>query len=182
MGHYFIGIKAPASIWSRVEEYQQKHKLTEHYKVIPHPDDLHITLLFLGGVDEQNLPSIQRHLAHIAKNNSPFELLVDGFSFFGSPKGPRVVYLSTSQPAELDKLQKDIRIEISALLGMPEDHRFTPHITIAKKRKSDGPLQIAQERFNAIPFSVTEFNLFTIHPKNSPKYEAVEVYPFISRQ
>ncbi|WP_041075890.1 RNA 2',3'-cyclic phosphodiesterase [Bacillus sp. OxB-1] len=175
--HYFIGIKTPASIVGQVEKYLAKYQLPSQYKVIPHPEDLHITLLFLGDVDSQRLPAIRQQLSDIANNSSAFQLTVDGLSFFGSPKGPRVVYLSVSHPPELDALQQSVNTKITALLGKPLDNRFTPHITIAKKRKEgQPPLSLAKESFDPIPFLVTEFTLFTIHPQNSPKYEAVEVF------
>ncbi|MFS0574677.1 RNA 2',3'-cyclic phosphodiesterase [Sporosarcina sp. 179-K 3D1 HS] len=174
--HYFIGIKTPSSIRGQVDQYREKFRLADYYKVIPHPEDLHITLLFLGAVESKHLSSIQQQLSDIANKIQSFQLAVDGFSFFGSPKGPRVVYLSVSHPPELDTLQREVNTKITSLLEMPQDNRFTPHITIAKKLKSHNSQQIAKESFDPIPFPVKEFTLFTIHPQQSPKYEAVEVF------
>ena len=51
--HYFIGIKCPATFENLIDTYKAKYQLTEAYKIIPHPDDLHVTLHFIGAMTEQ---------------------------------------------------------------------------------------------------------------------------------
>lgn len=174
--HYFIGIKAPASTEKLVKLYKEKYDLSNVYKVIPHMDDLHITLLFIGALPEQRLESLQQSLAALADKYSNFLVNVDGLSFFGSPKGPRVVYLSIQQSKELDALQQSVAAIGSEQLGIEPDNHFTPHITIAKKRKIDRPLPIQKETCTPIPFYIDEFSLFRIHPSKNPKYEAVQTF------
>lgn len=174
--HYFIGIKAPALTEQLATQYREKYGLSDVYKVIPHMDDLHITLLFIGALPEKNVGPLQKRLAALADNHSEFRLAVDGLSFFGSPKGPRVVYLSVQQSDELDALQKEIASIGIDKLGMEPDNRFTPHITIAKKRKISNELPIQKETCTPLPFHVSGFSLFRIHPSKTPKYEAVETF------
>jgi 2'-5' RNA ligase len=174
--HYFIGIKAPASIEHVVKQYRDQYELQNSYKVIPHIDDLHITLLFIGALPEQKVEPLQDILAEFATNHSDFTLTVDGLSFFGSPKGPRVVYLSVKQSNELNSLQQSIASIGADQLGIEQDNRFTPHITIAKKRKNNGDFPIQKETCIPIPFHVEEFSLFKIHPSKTPKYEAVQSF------
>ncbi|MFC5604582.1 RNA 2',3'-cyclic phosphodiesterase [Sporosarcina koreensis] len=174
--HYFIGIKAPASAEGLVKMYREKFSLPTAYKVIPHLDDLHITLLFIGALPEQNVAPLRENLAAIAGNHRAFPLTVDGLSFFGSPKGPRVVYLSVQQSNELEALQQSIAGIGTDQLGIEPDHRFTPHITIAKKRKINGDFPIQKEKSTPLPFHVDRFSLFRIHPSKTPKYEAVQTF------
>lgn len=174
--HYFIGIKAPASIEELVKMYIEKYDLAKTYKVIPHLDDLHITLLFIGELPDNKIAPLQESLASLSNKHNNFVLTVDGLSFFGSPKGPRVVYLSVQQSNELDVLQQAVA-EIGAdQLGVELDNRFTPHITIAKKRKINGEFPIQKEKATPLLFHVDEFSLFRIHPSKTPKYEAVQTF------
>lgn len=175
--HYFIGIKAPSSTGELAEHFKEKYGLVNAYKAIPHVDDLHITLLFIGALHEQNVASLQERLTAIAGNHQKFTLAVDGLSFFGSPQGPRVVYLSVQQSDELNDLQRDVATISLEELGIESDNRFTPHITIAKKRKISGELPIQKEKCTPHRFHVNGFSLFRIHPSKSPKYEAVQVFP-----
>ena len=172
--HYFIGIKAPASIEELVKLYKEKYSLSNAYKVIPHLEDLHITLLFIGSLSEQKVAPLQETLSTLADKHSDFLLNVDGLSFFGSPKGPRVVYLSVQQSNELNAVQQEVAAIGAEQLGIEPDNRFTPHITIAKKRKINGEFPIQKETCTPIPFPVDGFSLFRIHPSNTPKYEVIQ--------
>lgn len=176
--HYFIGIKAPASIEELVKQYTAKYSLASAYKVIPHLDDLHITLLFIGALSEQKVAPLQETLSALASKHSNFSLNVDGLSFFGSSKGPRVVYLSVQPSTDLDGLQRAVATVGTEQLGIESDNRFTPHITIAKKRRINAEFPIQKESSTPIPFHVDGFSLFRIHPSKTPKYEAVQTFKF----
>ena len=174
--HYFIGIKSPATFENLIDTYKSKYQLTEAYKVIPHPDDLHVTLHFIGAMSEQSLPLLTKNLRMIAGKTPPFNIDVDGLSYFGSPSGPRVVYLSIEESDTLSTLHKHIDETVAAQFNQPISDRFTPHITIAKKRKTTEKLFIQKEQWKPIGVPVSSFALFTIHPDKSPKYEAIETF------
>lgn len=171
--HYFIGIKIPSQLGGLAEKYREQYSLRNAYKVLPHPDDLHVTLLFLGEVVEEQLPTITSKLVEIATNASPFRLHVNGLSYFGSKTGPRVIYLSLVSCEALTNLQESINASISTLLSMPRSDRFVPHITIAKKRKTTQETPIDKQVMEPLEIPVNAFSLFSIHPRKSPKYEEV---------
>lgn len=173
--HYFIGIPAQQTIHEQVHRYWDKLQLANHYKVLPALTDLHITLLFIGSIPEHRLHTLQQQLTQIAKHHKPFTLLINGISYFGSPSGPRVVYLATSPNEELNYLQNAIA-ESGLDIGIQSSSHFSPHITIAKKRKSTDPIIIPKETFDSIPLQVKHFSLFSIHPSQTPKYTEVQRY------
>ncbi len=175
--HYFIGIKIPSTLENHVEGFKDKYELQAAYKVIPYIEDLHVTLLYIGAMSEQHLPLLTDKLSEIAAGHSSFSMHINGLSYFGSSSGPRVVYLSVSESVELSPLQRDIEITVAKQLDMPISDRFTPHVTIAKKRKTTDKLSIQKENFVPIEVPVHSFFLFTIHPEKSPKYEAIETFP-----
>lgn len=174
--HYFIGIKIPSTVADLIDTYKAKYNLSEMYKVIPHPDDLHVTLFYLGAMSEQSLPILTNKLQVIAESNPSFYMQIDGLSYFGSSAGPRVVYLSVEESQVLSTLQKEIDETLAAHLGHPISDRFTPHITIAKKRKTTDKLFIQKEQRKPIEIPIFSFALFTIHPDQSPKYEAIRTF------
>lgn len=180
--HYFIGIKIPSGFEDQIEDFKKKYELNTTYKVIPHVEDLHVTLFYLGAVKEQHLPLILNSLSEIAIDHSSFSLHIDGLSYFGPSSGPRVVYLSVSESMELLPLQREIEITVATQLNMPILDRFTPHVTIAKKRKTMDKLLIQKEKFEPIEVPVYSFSLFTVHPKMSPKYEAIQTFQLQRKQ
>ena len=174
--HYFIGIKSPINFDNLIDTYKAKYQLTERYKVIPHPDDLHMTLHFIGAMSEQSLPALTINLQMIAEKTPAFTMDVDGLSYFGSSSGPRVVYLSIKESDKLSTLEKQINETIATQFNKPISDRFTPHITIAKKRKTTEKLFIQKEKWKPIEVLVSSFALFKIHPEKSPKYETIETF------
>ncbi len=174
--HYFIGIKGPTDFESLINAYKDKYHFTETYKTIPHPEDLHVTLVFIGSLPETSLPLLKENLHVIAEKIPAFHMHIDGLSYFGSPSGPRVVYFSVDASETLMTLQKEVDKTVATLLNRPISDRFTPHMTIAKKRKTTKPLYIQKEEWKPIEVPVHSFSLFTIHLEKSPKYEAVETF------
>ncbi|MEK5069028.1 RNA 2',3'-cyclic phosphodiesterase [Sporosarcina sp. FSL K6-1508] len=174
--HYFIGIKVPSTFKDQVEDFKKKYELDATYKVIPHTEDLHVTLFYVGAVGEQYLHTLKKSLAEVAAAHSSFSIYMDGLSYFGPSSGPRVVYLSVGQSPKLSALQKEVESTVAKQLDMPISDRFTPHVTIAKKRKTADKLSIQKEDFKPIEVQVYSFSLFTIHPERSPKYEAIETF------
>src|SRR5436305_8279934 len=55
-------------------------------------DNLHVTLLFLGEVDDRTLPAVCRAVALVAGRHEGFTLAVEGVGCFPNPRRPRVVW------------------------------------------------------------------------------------------
>ncbi|WP_318616276.1 RNA 2',3'-cyclic phosphodiesterase [Sporosarcina sp. YIM B06819] len=174
--HYFIGINIPPTFKDTVEMFKQKYQLETAYKVIPHVEDLHVTLLYVGTVPDEQLPLVKTALLEIAACHSTFPMHVDGLSYFGASSGPRVVYLSVEESVALSSLQREIEHIVAKQLDRPISERFTPHVTIAKKRKTTDDLVIQKEKVQPIEVRVLSFSLFVIHPDKSPKYQAIETF------
>ncbi|MFJ7934534.1 RNA 2',3'-cyclic phosphodiesterase [Sporosarcina sp. NPDC096371] len=174
--HYFIGIRIPSTFEEQVESFKKKYQLETAYKVIPHIEDLHVTLLYLGTIPENLLPVLKKELVEIAARHPAFSIYVDGLSYFGTSSGPRVVYLSVKESIALAELQKEIDQTIGNQLRRPMSERFVPHVTIAKKRKSTDALVIQKESIQPIEVAVQSFSFFAVHPDKTPKYEVIETF------
>jgi len=171
--HYFIGIKAPAAIRPIASSFQHQYHLSDTYKVLPHEEDLHMTLLFIGALADPHITPMKEVLSSLSPQHKKFQLEINHFAYFGSPKGPRVVYLGMDDSAALSSLQQAIYSRCQNITGRTDANRFTPHITIAKKLKPAAGKPIVKEEFTGVPFQVDGFSLFTIHPDQSPKYEEI---------
>ncbi|MBB4824417.1 2'-5' RNA ligase [Sporosarcina luteola] len=171
--HYFIGMKAPAAVRPIAEAYQSQLGLPSLYKALPHEEDLHMTLLFIGSLADSLIEPLNEILSSISSRHQKLHLAINHLSYFGSSKGPRVVYLGLEHSDALVSLQQDIFRHCKDLLSRFEENRFTPHITIAKKLKPLTGKPIAKETFEGVPFEAGGFSLYTIHPDQSPKYEEI---------
>ncbi|MDW0110250.1 RNA 2',3'-cyclic phosphodiesterase [Sporosarcina aquimarina] len=179
MTHYFVAIPIPFGIVAEpLKKASAYYELSSHYKVIPHPDDLHITLLFFGALTPLQLDFVKQELEVIAKNTESFTVTIDGISFFGNPTGPRVVYLSVQPELQLAELYHALGKRLEFVLQKPASLEYTPHITIAKKKKDNNPHPIETEHFPPLLHSVKGITLFSIDPASSPKYRPAETFSF----
>ena len=89
-------------------------------------EDLHITLSFLGEVDQPCLSSISKELVEIAENKKDICGTLSGINLFPSAANPKIVLLNFQKGEnEIIKLAK----EVTGVLG--GDYKL-PHITIGR--------------------------------------------------
>ncbi|WP_298833068.1 RNA 2',3'-cyclic phosphodiesterase [uncultured Planococcus sp.] len=171
--HYFIGIKIPSAIAEKLDEERRSWNLQSHKRQTP-PEDMHITLLFIGEDVHDEIDQAEKLLAGI--DQQPFSLMVDGIKKFGNPATPRVIYASLEDSRELEELQRQILENLKTLQIRPDSKKFVPHITLASKWAGGDPEEL---RFSIgqMQFEVTEFSLFRIAPMENPRYQKIANYP-----
>lgn len=97
------------------------------------PENLHITLEFLGYVSDEDLPSILESIQGIAGRHSSFEIKLKEISY-GPPNKmpPRMIWAIGEKSEAFQKLQRDL----SRALAL-ETKGGSPHITLARIRAWD---------------------------------------------
>ena len=94
------------------------------------PDQLHVTLRFIGEVDGAMARDIVDVLGRI--DAPAFELTVRGLGHFGDRKRPRVLWAGVDGEPALKRLQGKI-VRALQEVGLEDEHRkFHPHITLAR--------------------------------------------------
>ncbi len=160
-----------------------KEELREAQKQIPKAKlslakDFHITLKFLGEVAPGKADEIREKLQKV--KFEAFKAKLDSVGFFPSEKYIRVVWAGIKPEEETAKLQK----EIDSLIGkeFPDDHKFSPHITLARVKFVDDKELFIQQlksiKLENISLKVDCFKLkkSTLRGKEGPVHEDVEVY------
>ena len=100
------------------------------------PHNLHLTLKFLGEVEQSLVPEIRRVLVNALAGQEPLELAVAGCGAFPSPKKPRVVWLGLSGMVEaLGNLAGAVQAALEPLGFAPEARPFQPHLTLGRLRQ-----------------------------------------------
>ena len=78
--HYLIGISVVHPIEDTVRHFRLDYQLNEKYKVLPHASDLHITMRYIGELDEAKLSWLKSSLHKIARSHTHFTVYVKGLS------------------------------------------------------------------------------------------------------
>jgi 2'-5' RNA ligase len=96
------------------------------------PQNVHLTLKFLGDVSPANLERLAETLKAEVANHETFTLSVGGLGAFPTPNRARILWVGLEAPAALMALLRGIEAA-TASLGFPaEDRPFSPHLTIGR--------------------------------------------------
>ena len=127
------------------------------------PDNLHLTLRFLGELDNADAADVDDALAQIRAPG--FDLVLNGLGHFGEGKRLRALWVGVDANAELMRLQEKIE---QALIraGLPaETRKFKPHVTLARFKSNPGTRlrdYLAEHNLvRAGPVPVTDFHLYS---------------------
>jgi len=174
MSHYFIAIHMNEKLREIFSSWQEELNDVFPFKQWPHKEDLHITLKFLGEVDDRKIERLVKELLAV-ETIAAFDLAVGGLGTFGK----RVLWVGVEKNDPLKELQEVV--EQAALnIGYEKEKReYRPHITLAKRwQGEDSALPYIEDKWNrSYSLHVKEIVLFRIHPSESPKYEVVERFP-----
>lgn len=110
------------------------------------PENLHVTLLFLGEVVDRDVPSVCRVVLDCCNQQPAFTMSVEATGCFPNPHRPRVLWLGVGEGArELITLHDALELPLLDLGCYRREQRpFTPHITLGRV-KSDRPSEALAE-------------------------------------
>jgi 2'-5' RNA ligase len=107
-------------------------------------DNLHVTLLFLGEVDDRVVPSVCQVVAENAGQHASFTMSIEKAGCFPHPRRPRILWIGIGEGAqELRALHDGLEIPLLELgCYRREERLYTPHITLGRV-KTDRPADMA---------------------------------------
>lgn len=131
------------------------------------PATMHLTLKFIGDMDEKDAPEAVAVLEEVALATRPFVMSVEGLSGFPPHGTPRVVHAPVVEPSGvLEQLQRNVDRELGREMGVERDGRtYIPHVTLGrvKDRRKAPSLEQMKEALADDSFGrmdVTSFTLF----------------------
>jgi 2'-5' RNA ligase len=136
------------------------------------PDQLHLTLEFLGNVPEDRLAAVLEAGAEASRNLQPFEVVFDRLEHW---RRPQVLCLTAEvTPPPLAALVESLRVGLVARGFQTEQRPFKAHLTLARKVRR-APTDPA---FEPLAWPAHEFSLVesTTDPAGS-RYERLATWP-----
>ena len=142
----FIGLDVGDDIRTRAAALQEELAAVADVKWVE-PHNLHVTLLFLGEVDDRELVGVCRLVSAAARREPPFPLRVSGVGAFPTPRRPKTLWAGITDGA-------DTLVRLYAALEQPlldlgayrrEERAFTPHLTLGRVKADADAHQLAAE-------------------------------------
>lgn len=152
MTRTFLALELPEPV-----KYTLRQRIERLAKAIPDvrwvdPQSLHLTLVFLGELDDAQLASVTQAAEQVAVSHTPFALQLARLGTFGSARAPRVVWVGLAgEKARLLALQTALADDM-AERGFPREERpFAPHLTLARIKKP-----LPEDALTALTHSLAE--------------------------
>jgi len=125
------------------------------------PESLHVTLKFIGERPSDDVENIRLELGTITAD--AVEMNIRGYGFFPVARAARIFWVGIEAGPKLTSLAATVGEKLAALNIPIEEHRYNPHLTLARGgkgsgsprwRSGDGPnrsFQRLQEKLAALP-------------------------------
>jgi 2'-5' RNA ligase len=131
----FIALKTSEEVKTELKQLQTRLKgIVDGVRWV-RPDGIHITLKFLGEIEEKGLPCIYNAVSKAIEEIPPFTVLFDGMGGFPDIVAPRVIWVGVRGGEEIERIAKRVEEELH-LIGYPKEKKgFTPHLTIGRIKR-----------------------------------------------
>ena len=200
----FVAVELPEPILEAVGQLSGRLRASGARATWVKPENMHLTLRFLGEVDEENINRLKAILSDSYRGMSPFTLSVRGVGAFPNMRRPSVVWVGAvvarearsqvelgneralgNEGAEAIETAYLAAESAARAIGLaPEEKAFHPHLTLARIRdaREAPPLVACLERerdFCAGDFTVHSVSLFSSRlTPHGPIYQRLEEFTF----
>jgi 2'-5' RNA ligase len=144
------------------------------------PENLHITIKFLGDTPAEKLPEINAVLDQTARAFHSFDLDIGELGAFPNTHAPRIIWAgATRQADQVAAIAAMIEAGLEPLEFKKEDRAFTAHITLGRTRSPHGKARLSKALTEtALPPGLTQrvsrLTFFQSHlTSQGPVYTAI---------
>jgi len=153
------------------------------------PENVHITLRFLGEIPEEKAREVCDSLRDGLENESEFTLKIAGLGAFPNARRPNVVWLGIeSADGRLGLLKKAVDKAILPCGFEPETRAYTPHLTIGRTKSRKGAELLTRFLADESGFELGSMEAAEVHLVKStltpsgPIYDTVERFVLCGKQ
>lgn len=156
----FLALPLPADVQREIADLQRKLISSDSGVKWESPDKFHITMKFLGGMEESSVDSLTSSLSASVQDIQSFTLSFRDTGSFPTSEQPRVIWIGTDVPSSLVTLHRRIE-DVCATFGVKKDDRpFHPHVTLGRVKSPRNIHRLTEVlkniTFEPLPFRCSE--------------------------
>ena len=151
------------------------------------PDGIHLTLAFLGELNDQQLAQAIAAAQDAATLTDPFAYTLSSTGIFGPPRQPRVLWMGISEPTGLlQKAHQTLKLALEQHHFTTEKRPFSPHLTLARIKAplSQEQLQLLQQFLSRYQYSSPLYRVTHLYimkselTQSGAHYSCLQTCPF----
>ncbi|MBI3822793.1 MAG: RNA 2',3'-cyclic phosphodiesterase [Planctomycetes bacterium] len=179
----FLGIDVGEAIRDRLVSLQQElTAVAEDVKWVE-PENLHITLLFLGEVAQRETLDICRAAQKAVAKMPAFSISVEGAGCFPNPRRPRTLWVGVGEGAdEVGAVHDAIEAPLLDMGSYRRETRaYVPHVTLGRVKGDQPTDALAKELAKHRTWSAGTITVHEVHVMSSELTPAGPVYTVLGR-
>jgi 2'-5' RNA ligase len=173
----FVAIELPARVREQLAELQARLREMDRLVRWVRPEQIHLTLKFLGEVPDPQVPKVCSAVAKTAAQLTAIPFDIGGVGCFPGNGPARIVWTGiVGPPTELVASHTACERVLANLGYPPEDRDFRPHLTIGRSREPRGAREIRNllngiGDFKCDPFTARELTILqSVLDRAGPTY------------
>lgn len=172
----FVAVEVSAQVRRELAELIERLRQMTSLRVRwLRPDQMHLTLLFLGEVSLDFVEAAKVELVGVAGRVSPIECQLAGCGAFANLRRARVIWIGMERgEAELASLQRLASDALRRIGYRPESRPFSAHLTLGRLREPADAGFLAGVQFRSQVFTVDRLTLFrSVLKPSGPEYSVL---------
>lgn len=149
------------------------------------PDQVHITLCFIGDTEEALVPKLEQKLNQALFSFEPFDVVLGGLGAFPHLNNPKVLYIPVIKGAAgFQELEKRVTFNLGELGIKPDEKEYHPHLTLGRVKDERAVRETVKVLQEACPtqwetWTADRFILFQSRlTSKGPIYTQLNVFEF----
>jgi len=135
----FIAIELPRETRDCLERVTNRLKASAVDVRWVRTNDIHLTLKFLGDVEEQRIPEIAGCIERCLEGISPFSITVRDLGAFPGDHNPQVIWIAAADESDrLSIVQGSLEDGLSRIGFKKENRPYFPHLTLGRLKSPRG--------------------------------------------
>lgn len=131
----FLAFELPPAIKEQVRHVSEELKRSKMDVRWVRPENIHLTVVFLGNVREGDISAMAREIEHVSCGFHPFEICLKGIGIFPDRRRPRVLWVGYDGDIERMATLREVLYERLMPFEIKEEKRqFKPHLTLGRFR------------------------------------------------
>ncbi len=178
----FIAVELSKPIRDRVVALQEELARAGTEVKWTEPENLHVTLIFLGEVEDREVPAVCRIASEGVAGIAPFPVSVERAGCFPNVRRPRVLWVGVGTGTqELVAIHDALEPPLMDLGYRREDRRYTPHITLGRVRSDRPTDRLSQALMARGDWKGGEMTVSEIHVMSSQLTPQGPIYTVLGR-
>lgn len=135
----FLSLNLEDSVKFRIAEIQKElqKKFCDFLVKWENQEKFHLTLRFLGDVNENDVENLINELENVRWNFEILKFISNGIGFFPNPRKPNVVFIGLDEEGNSSKELVDKIDKVITGFGIQPDKKFSAHVTLGRFRREN---------------------------------------------